>query len=481
MRRVLVTALLALLALGAGAAEAIELHSTTFPEGRTVDVRLEPLAGAARGRINTRVTFRDGQSRIEVEYENLKPAILFAGDVTCYVLWAVSRDGQAENLGEFLVDAPKGRLEFATGKKAFALMATAEPYYLVSQPSSLISYVSLPSRDKRATSTAFGFDRLGPSPKPALTSITNISWDSETPLPLLQARKAFELATKNDAAVHANQIYHEADDALNEANELELKSPRSRKLLDAARRSVAMSNEALNIAARRKEGIAIEKQIAARRAEMQSLEQRAADAEASAQKAEQMVAASRLDMNRLRDEQDRMAQQTAALREETRTLEDGMAALRQEKQTLEQARTRLQQEKSDLSERLAGALSHVAETRNSARGYVVNLPDILFDVDQATLKAGIKQVLAKLAGILLVIDDLKVRVEGHTDSTGSEQYNLDLSRRRAEAVLGFLAEEGVAPTRLSAEGLGMSRPIAGNDTPEGRSKNRRVEIVISEN
>lgn len=234
-------------------------------------------------------------------------------------------------------------------------------------------------------------------------------------------------------------------------------------------------------ASRRKEGIAIEKQIAARRAEMQSLEQRAADAEASAQKSGQMVAAARLDMHRMREEQDRMARQTAALREETRTLEADMAALRQEKQALELARARLQQEKSDLSERLSGALSHVAETRNSARGYVVNLPDILFDVDQAALKTGIKQVLAKLAGILLVIDDLKVAIEGHTDSTGSEQYNLDLSRRRAEAVLGFLAEEGVAQARLSAEGLGMSRPIAGNDTPEGRSKNRRVEIVISEN
>ena len=473
MRRTLILTLLGLLVLGVGTVEAIELHSTTFPEGRTSDVNMRSLPGAADGRIIAKVTFKDGQSRIEIEYEDLKPAILFAGDVTCYVLWAVTRDGETENLGEFLVDEPKGKMVYTTGKKAFALIVTAEPFYLVSQPSSLVAYLNTPSREKKAPSVPFKFNGLGESPRPALESITSIAWDSTTPLPLLQARKAYELATSNEAAVHANQIYQEAGDALNEANELERKSPKSRKLLDAARRSVAMSNEAINIALRRKEGIEIERQIAARRAEMEALEQRAAEAEASARHAEEMVAAARLDM-------ERMSEQTAALREETRTLEAGMQALRQEKQALEEAKARLQQEKSVLSDRLSSALSHVADTRNSARGYVVNLPDILFDINQATLKPEAKLVLAKLAGILLVIPDLNVTIEGHTDSTGSEQYNLDLSRRRAGSVLEFLSGEGVTESRLSSEGFGMSRPLADNSTAEGRSKNRRVEIVIGE-
>ncbi len=479
MKHALVSALLGFLTLGTGMAEAIELHSTIFPEGRTVDIRLEPLPGAARGRVNAQVTFRDGQSRIMVEYDDLKPAILFAGDVTCYVLWAVSRDGQAENLGEFLVDNPKNKLEFTTGKKAFALMVTAEPYYLVSRPSSLVTYIARPSTDRRATSAAFEFVGLGPSPNPALTSITDIRWDSKTPLTLLQARKAHELASQNDAPVHANQIYREALEALDEANALEEKQQRNRKLLDAARRSVALSNEALNITARRKEGIEIEKQIAARRAEMQALEQRAAESEAAAQKAldaaraaeisaeeaEQRLEASRTDMEQLYEQKQLLEKQAEALRAETLGLEAGMVSLRKEK--------------SDLSQRLSSALSHVAETRNSARGYVVNLPDILFDVNQATLKTETKPVLAKLAGILLVIPDLKVTVEGHTDATGSEEYNLDLSRRRAESVLEFLSGEGVERGRLSATGFGKSKPVADNDTAEGRKKNRRVEIVIA--
>ncbi len=480
MKRTFTVALFVLMALGAGAAEAIELQTTTFPEGRTVDLYLVARTGAAEGDVISHVTFRDGQSRIEIEYEDLKPAILFAGDVTCYVLWAISRDGQAENLGEFLVDDPKGKLEFTTGKKAFALIVTAEPFYLVSRPSSLVTYINAASRVKKAPSTAFEFDRFGPSPKPALDSINNIAWDSTIPLPLLQARKAFELATQNDAAVHANQIYNEADEALNEANELARKSSKSRKLLDAARRSVAMSNEAINIALRRKEGIEIEKQIAARRAEMEALSQRAADAEAAARKADEAVTASRAEAERLRVEQERMTLQTEALRKETSTLEAGMVSLRREKEGLEEQSARLQKEKAELSDRLSGALSHVAETRNSARGYVVNLPDILFDVNEATLKTEAKQAIAKLAGILLVIPDLKVVVEGHTDSTGGEEYNLELSRRRALSVLEFLSGEGVEPSRLNSAGFGMSQPIADNATREGRSKNRRVEIVISE-
>ncbi len=167
--------------------------------------------------------------------------------------------------------------------------------------------------------------------------------------------------------------------------------PRSRKVLDAARRSVAMSNEAINIALRRKEGIEIEKQIAARRMEMDALSQRAADAEAAARKADEVVAASRAETERLRVEQERMTLQTESLREETRSLEAGMISLRQEKEGLEEQSARLQREKAELSDRLSGALSHVAETRNSARGYVVNLPDILFDINEATLKTEAKQ------------------------------------------------------------------------------------------
>ena len=120
----------------------------------------------------------------------------------------------------------------------------------------------------------------------------------------------------------------------------------------------------------------------------------------------------------------------------------------------------------------------VADTQSSARGMIVNLPDILFDLNEATLKTEARIVLAKLAGILLIMPELNLRIEGHTDSTGSVEYNLDLSQQRASAVLDFLAGEGVTAARLRAVGKGMESPVADNATPDGRALNRRVSILV---
>ena len=132
-----------------------------------------------------------------------------------------------------------------------------------------------------------------------------------------------------------------------------------------------------------------------------------------------------------------------------------------------------------LSGRLESALSHVADTTDSARGYVVSLPDILFDISESTLKPDARLVLAKLAGILLIMPEQRVAIEGHTDSTGGVEYNLDLSQRRANAVMSLLRSQGLESSRLQAVGFGMQQPVADNGTTEGRRSNRRVEIVIS--
>jgi outer membrane protein OmpA-like peptidoglycan-associated protein len=164
-----------------------------------------------------------------------------------------------------------------------------------------------------------------------------------------------------------------------------------------------------------------------------------------------------------------------------------MSALRQEQLaltatvgSLETEKQRLARDKAILSDRLQGALSKVAETQSTARGMIVNLPDILFDVNQSTLKDDAELVIAKLAGILLIMQDLNLRVEGHTDSTGSDAYNQRLSEQRAQSVYDFLFAQGIEAHRMKAVGYGPTRPIADNATTEGRSKNRRVEIVISE-
>jgi outer membrane protein OmpA-like peptidoglycan-associated protein len=103
---------------------------------------------------------------------------------------------------------------------------------------------------------------------------------------------------------------------------------------------------------------------------------------------------------------------------------------------------------------------------------------ILFDVDQADLKNKSQTELAKLSAILNKYADTNIMLAGHTDSTGSEEYNLGLSRRRARSVAGYLTTQNVDPARFAVEGYGKSDPIASNDTSEGRAENRRVEVAI---
>jgi hypothetical protein len=121
----------------------------------------------------------------------------------------------------------------------------------------------------------------------------------------------------------------------------------------------------------------------------------------------------------------------------------------------------------------------VLETRETARGLIMNMPDVLFDFNKYSLKPDAREKLAKISGILLAHPDLKVQVEGYTDSIGSEEYNQKLSEERADAVRSYLVSQSVNQSGVSAEGLGKSDPIADNSTSAGRAKNRRVELVVS--
>lgn len=499
----------------------VDLHSVSFPERESVTLPVVQLPGAPQARLSADVTYRKGQASINLSFSSMKPAILFGGDVTCYVLWAITRDGTTENLGELLTRRMSGRLQFKTGQKSFGLLVTAEAYYLANRPSQLVVFRSLAPISAPDLATPFTFDAFGPAPRHGMDNIEGIRWDSRVPLELLQARKAFELATRMDAATHAGQLHSEAGSALDDANEIARSAPKSRDLLDAARRAVALSNQALNISARRMEAIEVERRLAERRAETAALEQRAAEAEQATLTAQELAVTAkqqadnaRQEAELIRLERERMTAETTALRMEKTTLESSMTRLRQEKvelQTesarlereslllrqekslLEQEAARVQQEKAELEElfdkvqqeknqlsgRLESALSHVADTKGTARGYVVNLPDILFDVNESTLKPAASLVLAKLAGILLIMPDQQVEIEGYTDSTGGSEYNLDLSQRRANSVLSLLRGQGLDGRRLQAIGFGMQRPVADNETRDGRQQNRRVEIVIS--
>jgi outer membrane protein OmpA-like peptidoglycan-associated protein len=132
-----------------------------------------------------------------------------------------------------------------------------------------------------------------------------------------------------------------------------------------------------------------------------------------------------------------------------------------------------------LRAQLLEQFNRILETRDTPRGLVVNMGDVLFDTGKFDLRSEAREKLAKLSGIVLAHPGLKLAIEGYTDSTGSDELNRKLSQDRADAVRGYLTEQGLPQDSVTAQGFGKSEPVADNNTAAGRQKNRRVEIVVS--
>ncbi len=459
----------------------MELNVFRFGETRTVKFEMLPTRRVPDAQMKAEVRFERGQSWIKIEYKKMKPAVLFGGDVTCYVLWALNRDGVVHNLGEVWVrpGAENDQLEFSTGLRNFALLVSAETYYQVMRPSELVLFWNDGKADPPVTADPLKFDAFAPMPTTVYEDLASVKYDGKRPLDLIQAERVYQAAKNLGAEKYSADLFSQATIALEQATFIYNQS-REKGAQRFARTSVAASNDAISLTLRKIEVEKLETQIAERQAEMAQLETRAAEAESKATAAEHQIA----EMTRKQEEAElsltRASEELAALQGEKATLENSNSALRRQQEELRSSMRDLQVEKTDLQDRLQSALSEVAETRESARGYVVNLPDILFAVGEATLQTEAKYALAKLAGILLIMQDLNLRVEGHTDSTGSPSFNLRLSERRADAVFDFLSGQGIDTSRMKTAGYGMDKPIADNSTAEGRSRNRRVEIVIAE-
>src|ERR1700680_1987163 len=129
--------------------------------------------------------------------------------------------------------------------------------------------------------------------------------------------------------------------------------------------------------------------------------------------------------------------------------------------------------------RLLAQLNQVLQTRDSARGLIVSMPDVLFDFNKYTLKPEARERLARISGIVLAYPDLRLQVEGYTDSIGSDEYNQELSEKRAATVRDYLVSSGVSINNVVAQGFGKADPVADNSTAAGRKLNRRVDLVVS--
>jgi outer membrane protein OmpA-like peptidoglycan-associated protein len=457
----------------AALAAEVTMHQVIFPEKKSVKLDFSRTAEAPEGEVRATVEHEEGRAAVEIDFKNMKPAILFGGDVTCFVVWAVSRDGTTENLGELWVRDDDGEIEYGTFMKSFGILVTGEAYPLVSQPSELVLFRSLKPNSDKVPSEPFTFADFAPAPEHDYPSIARIEWRDDRAVDLEQAQKAYELAMRVDAAVHAPDLVRQSQVALAQATALSAKGAKNKTAIDYARRSVDLSAEAIRTSERRIEAEELAARIDARKAEMAALEARAAEAEQMAKIAQQQQI--QAEEAQVQAETSRRTAEAAVAAAQARLVD-----VERQAETAARRAAELKAEKEALNQRLQGALSAVAETRDSARGFIVNLPDILFDTNEATLKPDAKIVIAKIAGILLVMPELNLRIEGHTDSTGSMEWNQKLSLMRAQSVELFLRENGLDADRIIAAGYGMERPRADNATREGRQQNRRVEIVIAE-
>ena len=486
------------------------LNAIQFPEERTVKVDFASSGQIPEARVRAEVKFQDGQFQIEVKFDKMKSAVLFGGDVTCYVLWAVNRDGAPENLGELWVrpDSDSDTVKYSTGLRNFALIVTGERYYQVTRPSEMVLFWNTNRPDPAVRTDALVFKQFADAPTTGVSSLESVRYDGRKPLDLLQAEKVFQFAKDLGAAELAPDLYAQASVSLNQATQVYQRSRNNKGTQRFARDSVAASNEAIRLTNRKLELQALEREFAERQAQMKELEGRVALADEKVRTADDKVRAAEakvktaeatiLQVQQQREEAERSVEsaqreleklsvERERLTSENSNLEASLAALNAERAQLETEKAalladkqNLQKEKDELQGRLGQALSQVADTRSSARGIILNLPDILFSVGEAELKPETGMVLAKLSGILLMMQDLNLRIEGHTDSTGAPSFNMRLSERRADAVFDFLARQGIGSDRMKTAGYGMERPIADNSTAAGRSQNRRVEIIIAE-
>ena len=516
------------LGLPVPAQQEVVLPLVKYQVKKETDLNFQRTERAPQATLKAKAEIVKGQTQIDVTYRDMKPAVLFGGDVTCYVLWAVTRDGKAENLGELWVRDNDGRWSFTSNHTTFGLMLTAEMHVHAGAPSPLVMFTAGPAKKGEQTEPVV-FRDFTEAPKHEGESIVNASPDANKPFDLVQAEKTLELAQRMGVEQSEPGLYRQAFVALGQANGYASRSMSRPEVKEYARRSTTDSNEGIRMTLQRREAEALAAAIAARKADMAQLEAKVKSSEEMARNAEKAMSEARTKLDQVqkqqveaeraltemdtklqalnREKQDlerekqsleqeksamagqlstvqgevaQAEQQMAALRAEKQTVEAEMVKLREEKVALVESKMVLEKEKEELSGRLQSALNEVAETRNTARGFVVSLPDILFDVNKAELKPEAQLVVSKLAGILLMMPELRIRTEGHTDASGSEGYNQQLSERRAETVKALLIGQGVNPARVSALGYGESKPIADNGTAEGRKANRRVEVVIKE-
>jgi outer membrane protein OmpA-like peptidoglycan-associated protein len=456
----------------------------------TVDFRGTELMPAVGG--HAKVEGKGGRLAISAEFTHLAVANSFGGQFLTYVLWAITPEGRAVNLGEVLPgDNGKDKIDVTTDLQAFGMILTAEPYYSVTHPSNKVVAENILRADTKGFEEPIDakFDVLEGAQYtidvPA-DQLPSSRASVKVPLDLLEARNAVVIAKAAGAQQYAPDSLAKAEDMLQRAEDYYQRKQGRTPIGTAARGATQMAEDARVLTLRRKEEARIE---AERRASQEAQAKAEADAQAAQQQAAQAQAQADQDARRRADAEQAQAQaeqatalaqqqQAAALAAQQQAQADSQAAQLAASQA-DQQRQEAVRQKEAMRARLLAQLNQVLETHDTARGLIVSMPDVLFDFNKYTLKPEARERLARISGIVLAYPDLKLQIEGYTDAIGSDEYNQTLSDKRAEVVRDYLVTSGVSMNNVAARGMGKADPIADNGTAAGRKLNRRVEMIVS--
>jgi outer membrane protein OmpA-like peptidoglycan-associated protein len=439
------------------------------------------LAPGATGQAKVEIKSKADSARIQIDVKGLKPAYTMGAEFLTYVAWAVTPEGRSGNLGELLLDKNgNGSLNATTPSQAFSLIVTAEPYFAVHLPSEMVAMQSEPG--KKTEGKIFPVSQYKLMRRAQYERMGNplaLAPDPKVPLALYEARNAVEVAKSRKADKYAPEIFSKAAGGLQQAEAYFASKSDKNTIVAASRQTVQFAEDARALSVQRQEDerIVNEREAAAAKAKAAAEAQAATEAAEARKRSDAAAAEARAKADA--DAAAAKAQADAAAAQASREAAAAKQKADAEIAAQADARRKAELEQQQLRARLLAQFNRVLPTTDTDRGLVVNMGDVLFATGKADLGPDAKIALAKLSGIVLNYPSLKLAIGGYTDSTGGAELNQTLSTKRAGTVMDYLVTQGLDVSTLSAQGYGMSNPVADNTTAAGRQKNRRVEIVIS--
>jgi len=435
-----------------------------------------------------KVNSRKGTVEIEADFADLQKPTVFGNEYLTYVLWAISPEGRAVNLGEVVIgDDDRSKLHVTSDLQAFAMIVTAEPYYAVRQPSNVVVLENVVRERTKGTSEAVNakyelMERGGYIPTGY--KFDPVVLNAKLPLQFFEARNAVRIAQSEGAETYATDSYQRAVQLMDRADGYATSKHIDKKALIAVSRDAAQTAEdARAVAVKKMDDVRLanERQDSA---DAQANSQ--AQADAATRQKEQAQSDAAVAQAQAADAQAATAKAQSDMATSQAASANAVSAAQadaeQSRLAAQQAQLNAQQadtDKAAMRAKLSEQLNSILQTRDSARGLIVSMSDVLFDTGKYTLKSGAREKLAKVAGILLAYPGLNIEVGGYTDNVGGDAMNQTLSENRADSVRDYLVQEGVSTSSVSAKGFGNTLPVASNDNSAGRQQNRRVELLVS--